>query len=112
MAIATVAQSHRMSKGQEGHVESSDVGEDFSQVQTLDVGLAFRQTKMEAKLGLARILVADSRDAPAGWEVLISQNYDQGQFCVDSVRMHDNYKDMIIKKASEDDDPEEEEEEN
>ncbi len=100
MAGATVAQSHRMRKGTEGDVDSADIGEDFSQVQTLDVGLVYRQSLSEAQLGLARIKVADARDIKAGWEVLISQNYAMGQFCVDSIRMKEHYLDMIGKKAS------------
>ena len=82
-----------------GTVESFDIGEDFSQTQTLDIGLVYRQTKMEASLGLARILVADARDVSAGWEVLIAQNYSMGQFCVDSIRMRENYWGLISKKA-------------
>jgi replicative DNA helicase len=99
MAVATVAQSHRVGKGQVGKIDTSDIGEDFSQTQTLDVGLVYRQTKMEAKLGLARIYVDDARDVSSGWEVLIAQNYSMGQFCVDSIRMRDNYMDLISKKA-------------
>lgn len=106
MAVATVAQAHRLRRTQEGEVESSDIGEDFSQTQTLDVGLTFRQTRMEAELGLARILVSDARDAPSGWEVLIAQNYDQGQFAVDSVRMDDSYRRLIRKRAGLDDEEE------
>ena len=99
MAIATVAQSHRVSKGQVGLIDTSDIGEDFSQTQTLDVGLVYRQTKMEATLGLARIYVDDARDVSSGWEVLIAQNYSMGQFCVDSIRMRENYWGLISKKA-------------
>jgi len=102
MAVATVAQMHRMGKGQEGTGETRNIGEDFSQTQTLDVGLVYRQTKMEAKLGLARILVDDARDVSSGWEVLIAQNYAMGQFCVDSIRMSRNYWDLISKKAGPD----------
>lgn len=108
IAVATVAQSHRLRKSQEGEVESSDIGEDFSALQTLDVGLVFRQSRAEASLGLARILVSEARDAPSGWEVLIAQNYDMGQFCVDSVRMQPAYKELIRKKAGIDDDDDEE----
>ena len=78
---------------------TSDIGEDFSQTQTLDVGLVYRQTKMEAKLGLARIYVDDARDVQSGFEILIAQNYGMGQFCVDSIRMRDTYWDLISKKA-------------
>lgn len=99
MAVATVAQSHRVKKGQVGVIDTSDIGEDFSQTQTLDVGLVYRQTKMEAKLGLARILVDDARDVKTGFEVLIAQNYSMGQFCVDSIIMRDNYWSMIEKKV-------------
>lgn len=104
MAIVTVAQAHRTSKDKAGTIDGSNIGEDFSQTQTLDTGLVFRQTKMEAELGLARILVDDARDAPSGWEVLIATNYDQGQFSVDSVRMEQDYNDLIAARAGVDTD--------
>ena len=99
MAVASVGQARRVQKGQEGEIDSFDIGEDFSQTQTLDVALSYRQTKMEALLGLARIKVSDAREAAGGWEVLIAQNYSMGQFCVDSIRMRPNYWGMISKKA-------------
>lgn len=99
MAVATVAQTHRMKKGTEGDVDSYNIGEDFSQTQTVDTGLYYRQTRMEAALGLARIKIGEARDAHSGWEVLIAQNYSMGQFCVDSIKMKDNYWDMITRRA-------------
>jgi hypothetical protein len=54
---------------------------------------------MEKKLGMARILVDTVRRGKAGWEILITQNYDQGKFCVDSVRMRPYYMDKIRKKS-------------
>ena len=39
--------------------------------------------------------------------MLIAQNYSMGQFCVDSIRMRENYWDLISKKAGVDEDGEE-----
>lgn len=108
LALAAVAQTHRIKKSGQGAVDSFNIGEDFSANQTLDIGLSFRQTKMESRLGLARILVEDVRNSKGGWEVLIAQNYDLGQFCVDSVRMNDQYWDMIKNKAGGEDGEEDE----
>lgn len=108
LAVATVGQIRRINKrdGEDtGSVDTFDIGEDYSQVQTADIGLVFRRSKMEKRLGLARILVDTVRKgSPGGWEILISQNYAQGQFCVDSVMMRDRYAKMINEKAEDGED--------
>lgn len=101
-AVVVPAQLRRLSKkdGEDsGSVDTMDIGEDYSQIQTADTALVFRRSKMEKKLGMARILVDTVRRGKAGWEILITQNYDQGKFCVDSVRMRPYYMDKIRKKS-------------
>lgn len=68
-------------------VTSSMVAEDFSIIGTADTVLTYSQTSDERKLGLARILVSEARDAEDKYIVLISQAYATGQFCLDSVYM-------------------------
>ncbi len=103
VGMCTVAQVRRINRREgesEGQVTSFEIGEDYSQIQTLDTGLVFRQSPFERKLGLARILVDTVRKgAKSGWEILITQNYAQGQFAVQSMRMQSGYRDMIKDKA-------------
>ncbi len=102
LAVAAVAQVRRINRRQgedEGTVTGMEIGEDFSQIQTLDTGLVYRQTRAERQLNVARILVDTVRAGKAGWELFITQNYDMGQFCVDSQRMHKDLWPMIEKKA-------------
>lgn len=106
-AVVVPAQLRRLSKrdGEDsGSVDAMDIGEDYSQIQTADTALVFRRSKMEKKLGLARILVDTARRGKSGWEILITQNYDQGKFCVDSVMMQSHYVDKIKEKSEMEDD--------
>jgi replicative DNA helicase len=86
LALATVTQGTRQST-QSRVVSENMVAEDFSKVATADTILTYSQTPEEKKLGLARIMVANARDAEDKYIVLVSQNYATGQFCIDSAFM-------------------------
>jgi DnaB-like helicase C terminal domain len=72
------------------------IAEDISQLATADVLLTYSQTLAEYSLGLARIFVEKARNAPGKMMVLVTQAYEIGQFCMDSVavRLRD-YFDMV-----------------
>lgn len=80
-------------------VSESHVAEDFSKIATSDTVLTYSQTGEERKLGLARILVSNARDAEDKYIALISQNYPTGQFCLDSIYMNQYLEQEINKLA-------------
>lgn len=86
IAVSTVMQGGRQAKNAK-MVTSTMVSEDYSMVGTADLILTFSRTREEKKIGLARIFVDSARDATDSFVVMISQHYDTGQFCLDSVMM-------------------------
>jgi replicative DNA helicase len=76
------------------------LAEDFSQAMTADVILTYNQTLPERALKLARIYVAAARDHEDKWSVLISQNYDLGQFCWRSIRMGDDARQTLLERLN------------
>ena len=89
MAGGVAGQSNRAG-AQSKTVEDTNIAEDWSQGFTYDMGCTFSQTKQEKAMNLARLLVDKNRGDADKFTVLISQNYAQGQFCVDSVLMEAN----------------------
>lgn len=87
MAVASASQGNRDSVTAKV-VGATNVAEDWSKIGTGDGVLTFSQTPEEHRLGLARILVAKYRRRADKFQVLISQNYRIGQFCLDSIRMN------------------------
>ena len=85
-ALVTVVQGNRLSK-EARQVTSNHVAEDWSIVATSDTFITYSQTLDEKGKGLARILVDKSRKSSDKWLSLITQAYDMGQFCLDSVYM-------------------------
>jgi hypothetical protein len=98
-ALVTVAQGNR-SASSALRVDRSHVAEDFSQIMTADTVLTYSQTEAEKKLGLARLFVDAARSVRDGFTVMISQNYETGQFAIDSTRM-DGHIEAAVKKLSE-----------
>jgi replicative DNA helicase len=68
-------------------VDKRNVAEDWSKIGTADAVYTYSQTEAEKALGLARFFVAAGRDEVDRFMVLISQSYDIGQFCIDSIMM-------------------------
>lgn len=58
--------------------------EDISKLAISDAFLTYSQTSIEKQLGLARIYVAKARNEESGIQILVSQAYGIGQFCLDS----------------------------
>ena len=88
-ALVTASQSNRSSADAKW-VREGDIAEDWSKVMTADTILTYSQTVDERKLGLGRIFVAAVRDENDKWACLITQNYQMGQFCLDSIRLDDD----------------------
>lgn len=86
IALATASQTNKASSTAK-LITAADVAEDYSKIATVDTAITFNQTATERRLGLARLFVAAGRNEEDQFSILISQNYDMGQFCLDSVRM-------------------------
>ena len=68
-------------------ITGKHVGEDYSLGQTADIHLTYNQTMAEKSLGLARLYVDKARNDDDGFTILISQNYQTGQFVRQSTYM-------------------------
>lgn len=78
-------------------VTSKNVAEDISKVFTADIVLTYQRTEDEEDIGTARLKLAHARGIRAGGEVLITQSYATGQFCLQSTFMQKVYWDKIAK---------------
>ena len=67
------------------------ISEDFSILATADTGCVYNQRPAEKKYKLARVWVDRGRSMKSGFMVLMTQNYDLGQFCLDSDILPQNY---------------------
>ena len=93
-ALGTVTQSNRSSFKSKS-VRASDIAEDISKIQVADVAVTYSQTDDEHSQQLARLRVEKARDNISGIEFVITQNYTNGSFCMDSVLVNDAYFDLI-----------------
>jgi hypothetical protein len=67
------------------------VSEDFSILATADTGIVYNQRPAERKYKLARLWVDRGRSQKSGFMVLVAQNYDLGQFSLDSDILPNSY---------------------
>jgi replicative DNA helicase len=66
-------------------VTSTMSSEDYTVIGIADLIITYSQTSREKTKGLARLLVDGARNARDNFSVMITQAYDIGQFCLDSV---------------------------
>lgn len=76
-------------------VRGADIAEDISILATADTLLTMSQTPMEKKLGLARIGAEKARNDADKFVALITQAYNIGQFCLDSMLLDGDYFELI-----------------
>lgn len=70
--------------------------EDISKLAISDTFITYSQTEIERQLNLARLFVAKARNEESGMQILISQAYAIGQFCLDSSLIHqDQYWSLV-----------------
>lgn len=98
-ATVIVHQGNRMTEDATW-VSAQDAEEDISLVASADVIVTYSQTRDEKKLGLARLLPEYVRNSESHIPVLITQSYAIGQFCLDSVRLGNEYWDMLEGQVS------------
>lgn len=78
-------------------------GEDYSLTQTVDNLITYNQTAAEKQLHLARLFVDKARSDEDGFTVLISQDYETGQFVKQSAFMPNDYFRMVKDEGGGDD---------
>ena len=94
LAMVTASQVNKLGESVKW-ITGKHIAEDYSKVAISDNIITFNQTPLEYQLNLARLLVEKSRNDRKGDKLLISQNYELGQFCLDSVRLTEHYWNMI-----------------
>lgn len=79
------------------------IGEDYSLGQTVDFLITYNQTRAEKEMNLARLYVDKSRSDKDGFEVLITQDYETGQFVKQSIYKPSDYWDILPKAKGQND---------
>ena len=94
-AVCIVHQASRLGAKSKS-VGMTHVAEDWSIVQTSDFVLTYSATDGERKLGLARLHIDKAR-APGsvGRKLILTQNYDLGQYAITAALMPSNYLDYM-----------------
>lgn len=90
LSVVTASQANRTAEGIKW-ITRKHLAEDYSKVAIADNLVTFNQTPAEYKLKLARLFIDKGRNDRSGDAILISQNYALGQFCMDSIRMDNEY---------------------
>lgn len=87
---------------------STQVAGSWEMVGAADDVLVFTASEAERVRGLGRLAVGHSRESPDHWTSLLTQHYDTGQYCLESIRMPPNYQDYVSRLGQQQE-PEEEE---
>lgn len=104
MAMAIVSQTNQTSERVKT-IGGSGAAEHYGKVFHADCAISHNQTEKEHALGLARLHVAAGRNDEDKFSILISQDYNIGQFVIDSALMDKSYWKEIeddIEKSGED----------
>jgi len=94
IAVITASQANRQGENTP-LLTRKNLAEDFSKVAISDNVITYNQTVNERKLGLARLYSDKARNDRRGDTVLITQNYNLGQFCLQSALVRGNYTETI-----------------
>ena len=90
IAVGAPSQSNR--SGEDAKIVTlKHLAEDYSKAAIADNVISYSQTEDENNLGLARLFIAKARDEQKFIQILITQAYEMGQFCLSSVKMEPNY---------------------
>jgi replicative DNA helicase len=100
LALITASQANRVGDGVK-ILTRNHLAEDYSKVAIADNLITLNQTKEEYQMGLMRLYVDKGRNDRHGDQILLAQNYDMGQFCLDSVRINQDYWPMMEDYAQE-----------
>lgn len=89
-ALITMHQVNREGDGAK-FITGRHISEDWGILGTADTGLIYNQKPMEHKSKIARLYVDRGKSVRSQFTVLMAQNYDIGQYCVDSAKLPDEY---------------------
>ena len=89
-AMITPHQVNRKGVGAK-FITGEHISEDWGILGTADTGFIYNQKPMEAKSKIARIYVDRGKSVRSQFTVLVAQNYDVGQFTIDSAKLPDDY---------------------
>lgn len=106
VALSVVTQGNRASYTAKV-IREIHTGEDISKINTSDTVITYNQTDEELRMGLARLFVAKAREESKHQQILITQAYAIGQFCLDAAPMHDTYWQYVQSENGEDEDEDE-----
>jgi replicative DNA helicase len=86
--------AHQLSKAGELAVMAKGVhlAEDWSIMGTCDAVVTYSCTDLEFEHGLGRLFVSKNRSDKDRFQLVVTQSYAVGQFCLDSMFMHRDYK--------------------
>lgn len=89
--------AHQLSKkGEEAPMaKGTHFSEDWSIMGTADIALIYSVTDLEFAYGLARMYVAKARSEEDRFAILITQAYKVGQFCLESMYLQRQYRDLL-----------------
>lgn len=104
-AMVTVSQINRQGDGAK-RVNRSHVAEASTKFNTADIFVMLSKTKAEETLGLCRLFLEKSRNDRKNFEVLLTQAYAMGCFCLDSAKMVGSSYWPMVKEAAPDSDDE------
>lgn len=90
LSLITASQANRVGDGVK-ILTRNHLAEDYSKVAIADNLITLNQTPDEYQMGLMRLYVDKGRNDRHGDQILLAQNYDMGQFCLDSVRINQDY---------------------
>ena len=94
---AAMVTAHQLSKLGEtaAMAKGTHFAEDWSIMGTADVALIYSVTDLEFRFGLGRIYVAKARSEEDRFAILITQAYKAGQFCLESMYLQRQYRDIL-----------------
>jgi replicative DNA helicase len=96
VAIITLLQSNKIGKDKLW-IDETNAAEDFSTARISDIIITVNRTKWEEEKNFARLLIAKHRTRSKKIDkVMIVQNYDMGQFCIDSIVMNKDLKQLVV----------------
>jgi replicative DNA helicase len=89
MAVIAPHQINRKGAGAK-FITGEHISEDWGILGTADTGIIYNQKPMEQKAKIARLFVDRGKSVRSQFTVLITQNYDVGQYVTDSIKLPDN----------------------
>lgn len=101
---ATIVVSQGNREAESAKLVTGDMAaEDISKIATADTVITYSQTPEEKRLNLARLFVEKARNEESKMQVLITQAYAIGQFCLDAVRLKSDYWEFMEDKKKDQD---------